>query len=120
MEDAKPRWYTAELVEEFLVEGVEGHLVHINMILVRADSPDGAYERALWFGGGGEDSYENPEGKRVTVRFRGLRSLNPVAGDLEEGDVLTWEEKAGLSEEDVAALVRNRENLGAFVLAERK
>lgn len=74
--DAK--WYLAEIVEEITVEGDSCHVVHTNTILVRADSPDEAYERSIAIGRESEQSYTNPKGKLVTTRFRGLRDLNVI------------------------------------------
>jgi hypothetical protein len=35
--DAK--WYIAELVMEFQIEGESRNVVHVNIVLIRADSP---------------------------------------------------------------------------------
>lgn len=111
----QPKWYVAELVEEFLLEDNPNNVIHINMILVRADSPNEAYDRAIWFGGGKEDSYKNTEGKNVTVKFHGLKSLSVVNGDLDDGTVLTWEEKVGVPEAEIRDLIcKTKEELGAF------
>ena len=47
-EDAK--WYLADLVEEITVEGDPRNVVHTNMTLVRADSPEEAYQKAVQLG----------------------------------------------------------------------
>jgi hypothetical protein len=33
-------WYLAEIVEEFRIAGESENIVHTNLVLVRADSPD--------------------------------------------------------------------------------
>ena len=69
--DAK--WYVAELIEEIRVEGDARNVVHRNLVLVGADSPEEAYQRALDIGSEHEATYDNLEGKKVTIAFRGLR-----------------------------------------------
>jgi hypothetical protein len=40
-------WYLAQVVIEFVVEGDARNVVHVNYLLVRAQSPDEAYQKAL-------------------------------------------------------------------------
>ena len=110
--DAK--WYVAEIVEEFTFEGESENAVHTNLVLVRADSPDEAYEKAIDLGKENECSYQNPEGVAVRVRFRGLRDLNVIHGDLAHGTELIYGEQKGMSERDLAKWVTPKEQLGAF------
>lgn len=110
--DAK--WYIAEIVQEYTIEGEPSNVVHTNMVLVRADSPEEAYDRAILLGKESEVSYENPQGKKVTLRFRGLRDLNVVHGELEHGAELIYEERVGMSEEELDKSVTRKEDLGVF------
>jgi hypothetical protein len=57
------KWYLAELVEEITVEDEPRNVVHTNVILVRADSPQEAYDRSLGLGKQSETSYENLAGR---------------------------------------------------------
>ena len=41
---ANAKWWLADIIVEFTVEGTEGNLVHYKLTLVRADSPEEAYE----------------------------------------------------------------------------
>ena len=101
-EDAK--WYLAEIVEEITVEDDPRNVVHRNLHLVRADSPEEAYRKAIELGTSSEASWENIDGKRVTIRFRGLHGLHKVIDDeLEHGAELSYRE-------DIAA----KEELGVF------
>jgi hypothetical protein len=109
------RWYLADIVEEFRIESEPENIVHTNTILVRADSPEGAYQSALALGKEGEITYTNPEGKTVQVYFRGLRDLNVIHGQLEHGTELIYEKRTGMSESDLAGWVSAKEDLGAFV-----
>jgi len=112
------KWYLAELVVEFLIDGEPKNVVHINWLLVRADSPEEAYERSLSLGAQYDNSYLNTDAKVVTARFRGLRDLNVIHGELEHGAELIYQKKTGLSAEDLEKLVAKKEELGVFAPAE--
>jgi hypothetical protein len=111
--DAK--WYLADLIEEFRVAGERDNLIHKNTVLVRADSPEEAYDRAIELGKAGEISYENSDGKLVTCTFRGLQNLQVVYEELEHGAELMYEQWVGLSEEEVAGLIRPKQRLNVFL-----
>ena len=108
------KWYLADIAEEFLIEGEPDNIVHTNLVLVRADSPEEAYQRALALGREGEMSYTNPDNKAVTVKFRGLRDLNVIHGELEHGTELIYDRRAGMSEQDLEDWVTRKEELGVF------
>lgn len=107
------KWYLAEIVEEITVEG-SSNVVHTNTVLIRADSPEEAYERAVEVGTSGELSYENLDGKSVTIRFRGLYDLNVIHYELEHGAELTYFEEVNLDESAIEKLVTPKEELGVF------
>jgi hypothetical protein len=111
-EDAK--WFLADIVMEIVVQGDSRNVVHVNTTLVRAYSPFEAYERAQELGVQGETSYENSDGKMVTHRFRGLRSLEVIYEPLEHGAELIYTESIAVPEEDIAGLVTSKERLGVF------
>jgi len=54
------KWYLAALIKEIVVEGDSRNVVHKNLVLVRADSPEQAYQNALDLGKQSEICYENP------------------------------------------------------------
>ncbi len=110
--DAK--WYLAWIVIEITVEGDLRNVVHTNLQLVRADSPDEAYEKAIALGKESELSYENPEGRAVTIRFRGLHTLCVIYEELEHGAELTYDEKIGVPEEDIQRLLTSKGQLAVF------
>jgi hypothetical protein len=83
------KWYLADIVQEITVEGDPRNVVHTNLVLIRADSPEEAYEKAMELGTAGDQSWENADGKRVTFRFRGLRELNVIHDELEHGAELS-------------------------------
>ena len=69
------RWYLADIVLEHTIEGDARNLVHVNIHLIAADSPDQAYEKAMMLGRESEQTYTNTVGREVRVTFRGLRDL---------------------------------------------
>ena len=107
-------WYVAEIVEEITVQDDPRNVIHQNLVLVRANSPDEAYEKAIKIGEGGETSYDNPSGKTVRIRFRGLSKLEKLEEELEDGAELTFRYKVGVSEEELRSMVRSRERLAVF------
>jgi hypothetical protein len=111
---ANRNWYLAELVLQFEIEGSINSLVHINTKLIKADSPDEALERAKKLGTKAERDYENTDPKQVRVRFRGLRDLFLICDELEDGAELLYEEREGMDEPNILALVKDREGLAVF------
>jgi Domain of unknown function (DUF4288) len=109
------KWYLADIVQQITVEGDLRNVVHTNLVLVRADSPEEAYQKALELGAAGDQSYENPDGKRVTFRFRGLRDLNVIHGELEHGAELTYSEDLDLDEAAIREWVTPKGDLGVFL-----
>jgi hypothetical protein len=99
-------WFIGELVEVFKAADQSEKLVHINTTLIKADSPEVAYEKALALGESANRVFRNTDGIDVTVRFRGLRGLFPVYDRLEDGAELLYEEREGMSDEAIAAMVQ--------------
>ena len=81
------KWYISELVEQISVDGDPRNVVHKNLVLIRADSPEEAYQKALLLGREREISYENPAGKQVRFRFRGLSELNVISDSNENIEI---------------------------------
>jgi hypothetical protein len=108
------KWYIADIVHEFNVEGVQDNVVHIDTTLIRADSPEEAWEKALELGREENATYKNPSGRLVTLAFRGLKDLNVVDGELEHGTELLFDRKEGLSEMEMRQLVREKDQLNVF------
>jgi len=107
-------WYLAEIVMEIAIEKDSRNVVHVNTTLVRADSPNEAYDRARELGVQGETNYENSHGKTVTHRFRGLRSLDVIHEELQHGAELAFSERVAVPEGEIAKLVIAKEQLEAF------
>jgi hypothetical protein len=107
-------WYISELVEEFRPADQTENLVHINTVLIKADSPEVAYEKAIALGESANRVFTNTDGVEVAVRFRGLRGLYPVYDGLEDGAELLYEEHEGMSDEAIATMVKPKESLAVF------
>src|ERR1700722_4814068 len=110
--DAK--WYLANIVEEIRVEGDRRNVVHTNLVLVRADSPDQAYKKAMALGKQLDTQYKNVEGKRVNIRFRGLRDLNVIYDELEHGGEIIFDRDVGVSEKKIKSWILPKRRLGVF------
>lgn len=110
--DAK--WYLAEIVMETKFDGDYDNLVNNNLTLVRADSPEDAYEKALLLGKESELIYNNTDGEKVTVIFRGLRNLHVIYDEFEHGSEILYEKYEGISDEALAKMIRPKEQLNIF------
>jgi hypothetical protein len=107
-------WYIAILVYEVKVQGDSRNVVHRNMVLIRADSPEDAYAKALSQGQEGEIAYKNPAGKLVRIGFRGISELSVVYDELDHGAELIYEEDVGVTEEEIEKCLRAKDELRIF------
>ncbi len=112
------QWYLADVIVELRIEGEPRSLIHINTLLVLADSPEEAHQKAWALGQQEEHLYENTDGRRVAVLFRGLGELNVIHDELEHGAELVYRERVGLSEEQICALIKPKDHLGVFAPGE--
>jgi hypothetical protein len=96
------------------VEGEPPNVVHKNLVLIQANSPQTAYQRAWALVRSSEISYENPAGKKVCIKFRGLSDLNVIHDELKDGTELLYEEMIGVSNEDIEKWVLSKEELSVF------
>ncbi len=108
-------WYLAEFIMEITVAGAARNVVHRNLMLIRADSPDQAYDKARKLGYAGETEYTNPLGQVVQIRFRGIAQIDVVIDELSDGAELKYEEQTGVSAEEIANWIRPRERLRVFL-----
>ena len=107
-------WYLAELVQELTVKDDPRNLIWRNLTLVHAHSPDEAYERALALGRESETEYQNPAGKLVAIRFRGISYLDVIHDPLEHGAELLFSSECDVPPEQVRGLLRSKEELDLF------
>ena len=107
-------WYIAEIVEEIIVANDERNVIHQNLVLINAHSPDEAYSRAITLGRGGETEYENPVGQKVVIKFRGLSSLDVIHDAIEHGAELRFLKNVCVPEAEIVKLLKSKEQLEAF------
>jgi hypothetical protein len=110
--DAK--WFVAELVMECRIEEEPCNVVHVNIVLVRADSSEEAFEKAEQLGREGEVSYLNSTNQKIVWIYRGLRDLNVIHDELEHGAELMFEEKIDVSEDAVQDMITTKSQLNIF------
>ncbi len=109
------KWYLADLVVAISVGTRKKVTVHVNTVLVRADAPRNAYDRALALGKREQMlRYENAAGEKVSFRFLGLRDLQVIHDDLEHGCELRYTQAVGRTMAQARALVTPRSRLGVF------
>ncbi|MDO9016292.1 MAG: GNAT family N-acetyltransferase [Deltaproteobacteria bacterium] len=113
------QWYLADVVLAIRVGDDPRQVVHVNLHLVRADSPSEAYEKALAIGREGELCYLNPAGQEVRTDFLGLRQLSVIHDALEDGAELAYALHSDLSRDEAEALTRERSDLSVFRPIER-
>jgi hypothetical protein len=111
---AKSKWYITELIVEIRVEGEDRNVLHKNMLLIQADSPERAFERALEYGRTYDYQDKNPQNKVITSRFRGLASLDVIYEELEDGAEILYDERIGVSEDDILRLIVPKDKLAVF------
>ena len=107
-------WYVASIVEELKVEDCSSNVVAVSILLVLAQTPEDAFEKAIELGKQRELSYYNTEGKKVTTIFRGIRDLNLVYDTLEHGAELMYYEQVGVSTEQIRRMVSPKTQLEVF------
>jgi len=109
------QWFLAQHVEEIRVQGHKRNIVHVNYVLIQADSPKDAYRKAVELGKRGNAKYKNPEGKNLTIRFIGLRNLDVIHDPLEHGCEIMFTEHLGITKLGLRKLVRKKQELEAFL-----
>lgn len=109
-------WFLADVIQQFTFANGDSPSVWINTHLIKAASPEEAFNKASVVGERYNDTYLNTDQVEVTSTFRGLRDLLLIYEPLEDGAEIHWTEHDDLSEEQIAAMVTPKEKLGAFVV----
>lgn len=92
----EPKWYIGELIEEITVEGEPRNIVHRNVKVLYANSPEEAYGKAGDLGKEADNLPLDSNRKLVRTRFWGLAELNVVHDDSKYGAALFYEEHIGV------------------------
>jgi hypothetical protein len=111
---AAAKWYLATIVMEITVDGDARNVVHRNLTLVRADSPDEAFDKALALGKDAETEYTNRGDQLVRHRFRGLGELLVVYDEFEHGSELLFDQDINVSPEQIRSWIKSKDQLGVF------
>jgi hypothetical protein len=108
------KWYLADLIMHHQIASEARHLVHINLTLIRADSPEQAYTEAERLGHAAEITYENSDSNQVQIVFRGLMDLNVIHDKLEHGAELAYTQRICNTENEVREIVTEKAQLTVF------
>jgi Domain of unknown function (DUF4288) len=111
---ANAGWFVAQLVFEIKVGAHDRNIVHRNLILVRASSPEEAHSKAIELGTESAITYENPAKEQVRILFRGVSKLAVLHDPLEHGAELLFEESVGVPEQAIRDSIPSKESLSAF------
>ena len=109
------RWFVADLVVEISVEGDDRNVVHKNLVLVEAGSAEEAYQKALQLGHECEIAYDNPSGKSVSTKFRGISELDVIGAELSHGTEVRFQEYVAVPEDKIRQWLRSKAQLSAFL-----
>lgn len=117
MEDLqnKRRWYLSHEIlylEPDDVSNERERLVWENLILINANSPDEAYQKALQHGLDSQCEVK-VDGQPRRFKFKGLKNLVLIYDDLEDGAEIEWLETT-LDKEELEKLIRAKQDMHAF------
>jgi hypothetical protein len=107
-------WYIAELLMEIRVHGARCNVLHRDLILINAHSPEEAYDKAIRNGQNGETDYKNLKDQNVEIRFRGITKPDVIYDPLEDGAELYFEEQLDVPESEILLMIPPREKLDVF------
>jgi hypothetical protein len=108
-------WYLSReiIYFEFADQGDQDeYQVWENLILINAQSPEEAYQKALKHGFDGEGEV-TIDGRKGRSKFKGLKTLVPVYEDIEDGAEIEWLEYV-VEKDKLESLVKSKENLPAL------
>jgi hypothetical protein len=109
------RWYVSHeilLVDFPKRRKTEKTIVWENIVLIKADNADEAFEKALAHGKLSEEKIL-VDGKEGFMQFKGLKELSWVYEELEDGSEIEWCEYR-ISENQANKLLRSKETMQAF------
>lgn len=110
-------WYIAGIVERSENVGTgrsnpnRRGLTWLNHVLINADSPEKAYDKALRIGKAGTHRYKSTAGSTVQWKFIGIAELLPIYEDIADGAEITWSDLGYISAKRAQAMARNRREL---------
>src|SRR5258706_13878706 len=90
----------------------ERYTVWENLVLIKADSPEEAYEKAMKHGSLSEGQVKRGD-QTAACRFKGLKNLIKIYEEIEDGAQLEWKEYE-MSKEKLEWIIPKKEELHAF------
>ncbi|MDY0746372.1 DUF4288 domain-containing protein [Paucibacter sp. R3-3] len=112
-------WYVATYVHRFVVLDEDNedmsrrYTTWKNTILVKAESPNEAYRKAIKVGKLGCKPYENMNGQKVRFVYEGLSSLVPIYEELADGSEIFWSSQVSQLR-TIRKMVKSKGELEAF------
>lgn len=109
------KWYLSYEVLYFELadpSAQQDYLVWENLILIHANDPEEAYEKAVRHGLASEEEVRI-NGQEGYCRFKGLKKLIKIYEEIEDGAEIEWREYE-LSKVAIEALIPPKQELHAF------
>jgi len=114
----KGDWYIAEIIERAEPKGITNQnprrrcTTWINSVLIKADSPESAYDKALKVGKKDyETSYRTVVGIDIEWKVIGLANLIFISDDIEDGAEISWKDIGFVSANRGNNMVKSKEEL---------
>ncbi len=113
-------WYLASYLLRFRVIGENEdkpnnrYLAWENTIIIKANDPEEAYEKAIEEAKLNAELYKNTNGKMVEFVFEGLTSLLAIYNELEDGAEISWKEYENTDLKTIQGWVKQKEELEVF------
>ena len=105
-------FYIAELVQECRVEGYATSLVWVNIHIIKADSDNEAYAKAIKLGKTHNQKYKAGEDARnARWIFRGIRDLIPIYEKIADGAEILFEAHERMTEKRIRKMLRTRADI---------
>lgn len=115
---ASRKWYISHEILSFESskqnEAVDCLTIWENLILIKANDPEEAYQKAVEHGRLQEESVEI-DGTDGYCRFLGLKNLFLIYDQLQDGTELEWYQRE-VSVSQIGNLIKSKERLHAFNL----
>jgi hypothetical protein len=109
------KWYLAEVLLRVENRSSCTCKGQINLVLIQAGCADEAYTRAVEIGQQADCELLSNAGDSIDIKFIGLKNLHRIyETQLMHGAEILYEEIDVRSDEQLAAMVRRREEMNAF------
>jgi hypothetical protein len=90
----------------------EKYTVWENLVLIKADSPEEAFEKAMRHGSMSEGNVKKGD-QRAVCKFKGLKNLIKIYEEIGDGAEIEWKEYE-LNRDKLESIIPEKERLHAF------